>query len=282
MNRLFILFMLMMVHSGLFAGNDNFATGARMGGMGFCGLTVGDIWGAQHNQANLAFVNRYSAGVYYENKFNLKETALKSFAGALPMGRAGSFGITATQFGYTQYTESKYGLAYARKLAEHFSMGLQLNYNSIRLGDIYGRRQNFTAEFGLRARLLEPLTLGAHVYNVSRTQLNEYANEYIPTILRIGLEYRFSKAVFMLAETETSINSKTNIKTGVEYNLKEKVYLRAGVNTNPFLASFGIGYQHQLIHIDMAAAYHQVLGFSPNISLHVEFGRKEKPVETRE
>lgn len=281
MKKLFLLAGFLFSLQCLMAGNDNFPTGARMGGMGFCGLTVSDVWGAQHNQANLAFLQQYSAGVYYENKFNLKETALKSFAGAVPLGKAGSFGLTATQFGYTNYTESKYGLAYARKLAEHFSAGLQLNYNSTRLGDIYGRKQSFTAEFGIRARLIEPLTLGAQVYNVSRTQLHDYANEYIPTILRIGLEYRFSKAVFMLAETETTIQHKTNIKTGVEYNLKDKVFLRAGINTYPFMATFGAGYKQKILHIDIAAAYHQVLGFSPNVSLHVTFGRKNQTVEEK-
>lgn len=256
------------------AGNDNFPTGARMGGMGFCGLTVSDVWGSQHNQANLAFLSQYSAGIYYENKFNLKETALKSLAAALPLGKTGSFGLTATQFGYTNYTESKYGLAYARKLAEHFSAGVQINYNSLRIGDIYGRRQTFTVEFGIRARLIEPLTLGAHIYNLSRSQLNSYASEYIPTILRVGLEYRFSKAVFMLAESETTIQNKTNIKTGIEYGIREKFFLRAGINTQPFMASFGAGYKQKMLHIDLAAAYHQVLGFSPNISLHIDFGGK--------
>lgn len=257
------------------AGNDNFPTGSRMGGMGFCGLTVSDVWGAQHNQANLAFVKPFSAGVYYENKFNVKETALKSIAAALPFDKAGSFGLTATQFGSTNYTEGKYGLAYARKLAENFSAGFQINYNTIRLGDIYGKKQTFTAEFGIRARLVEKLTFGAHVYNISRAPLHPYASEYIPTILRFGLEYRFSQAVFMLAETETTIHHRTNIKTGIEYNLRQKVFLRAGINTYPFMASFGAGYQHKFLQLDIAAAYYETLGFSPNISLSFNLGEKK-------
>jgi hypothetical protein len=280
MKRLYLLAGLhLLAVECLWAGNDNYLTGARPGGMGFCGLTLSDLWGAQHNQANLAFLDHYSAGVYYENKFNLKETALKSFAAAIPAGKTGGFGVTATQFGSTNYTEGKYGVGYAHKLAEHFSAGLQLNYNCIRLGDIYGKKQAFTAEFGIRARLIEPLTLGAHIYNVSRTQLNQYANEYIPTVLRIGLEYRFSKAVFLLTETSTTIRYKTNIKAGIEYNLKEKVYFRAGINTCPFLSSFGIGYRQKILHLDIAAAYHQVLGFSPNVSLHLSFGQKNKTAD---
>lgn len=258
-----------------FAGNDNFSLGGRQTGLGYTGLTLTDLWSTQHNQANLAFLNSYSFGAYYENKFGLKETALKSFVGAVPLGKAGTFGIVANQFGFTNYTEAKYGLAYGRKLAENFSMGVQINYHSLRFGDIYGTRSSITAEIGLRARLIEKLTFAAHVYNVSRTKLHEYDAEYIPTIIRFGLEYKFSEAVFALAESETSINANTNIKCGVEYNIKQKIYLRMGVNSNPFIGSFGVGYKYKMISVDVGSAYHQVLGFSPAVSLHVDFVKKK-------
>lgn len=261
------------------AGNENFTIGARQAGMGGCGLTLRDVWGSQHNQANLAFIENYNFGAYYENKFLLKETALKSFVGAVPVGNSGTFGLVGTQFGYTNYNQLKVGLAYGRKIAENVSAGLQLNYNSLRLGDVYGSKNSFTAEFGVNARLIEKLTFGAHVYNVSRTLLTKENNEFIPTTLRLGLEYKFSKAVFALIESESTISQKTNIKFGLEYNLKQKFYLRAGLNTNPFLTSFGFGYNYKMAYIDVAAAYHQVLGFTPALSFHLKFGGKKEELE---
>lgn len=258
------------------AGNENYTLGARQAGLGGCGLTLRDVWGTQHNQANLAFIDNYTFGAYYENKFLLKETALKSFAGAVPLGNAGTFGLVGTQFGSVNYNQLKIGLGYGMKIAENFSAGVQLNYNSLRLGDIYGSKNSFTAEFGINARLIEKLTFGAHIYNVSRTLLTKENNEFIPTTIRLGLEYKFSEAVFALIETESTINQNTNMKFGVEYNLKRQFYLRAGINTNPFLASFGFGYNYKMVYIDIAAAYHQVLGFTPALSFHLKLGGEKK------
>ncbi|HYG51401.1 MAG TPA: hypothetical protein VD905_10885 [Flavobacteriales bacterium] len=276
-----LIFVLLLSNNIAIAGNDNFAIGARQLGLGGCGLTLRDIWASQHNQANLGWMHQYSAGMYYENKFLLRETALKNISAAIPVGNIGAFGLVATQFGYTNYNQSKYGLGYGMRIAEGFAAGLQFNYHALRLGDIYGTKTAFTAEFGLNTKLIEKLSFGAHVYNVSRTMLTKTpTNEFIPTIVRLGLQYDFSEAVIALLETESTINYSTNIKMGVEYNIKQKFYMRAGINTQPFQSSFGIGYQYKLMYVDVAACYHQVLGFTPALSLHCNFGQKTAGNET--
>jgi hypothetical protein len=274
--RLFLLIIVLcLANTVAFCANDNFILGARQLGMGGCGLTLRDVWGTQHNQANLAWINQYSAGIYYENKFGLKETALKNISAVIPTGKIGAFGIVATQFGFTNYNQSKYGVGYGMRLSEGFSMGLQLNYNALRLGDIYGTKKAFTAEFGLNTKLIDQLTFGAHIYNISRTILTRKPyNEFIPTIIRLGLQYTFSEAVLAIVETESTINYSTNIKIGVEYNIKHQFFIRTGINTKPFQSSFGIGYHYKLMYVDIAACYHQVLGFTPALSLHCNFGQK--------
>lgn len=274
-----LIFLFALASHGLFAGNENYAVGGRQAGLGYCGLTMLDLWSTQHNQANLAHLNQFSFGAYYENRFLLKETGFKNITGVIPMGKAGTFGIVASQFGYNLYNEGKYGLGYGRMLGEKFSAGLQLNYNSVRIGDIYGNKNAFTAEFGIKAQLIEKMQFAAHVYNITRTQLNSFDTEYIPTTIRLGFDYTFSDAVVAMVESESTINQKTNIKVGLEYNLKQKFYIRSGINTQPFLASFGFGYKQKNVALDIAAAYHQVLGFSPAISFHIQFGQKPSTIE---
>ena len=257
------------------AGNENFLPGARTSGMGYCGLTLVDIWGAQHNQANLGFIQQYHAGAYYENRFGLKETGYKNVAFILPVGKTNGFSVVANQYGYKQYTESKYGLGYGKKLTEGFGLGLQINYNSLRLGDIYGKKQTLTAEFGIRAKLLDKLTFAAHIYNVSRTMLNQsLTKEYIPTCIRTGIEYSLSNTAKILFENESTINYKTNFRIGAEYTLKQKMFFRTGFNAYPFSAAFGFGYKYKSLQFDASANYHQILGFSPNLSLQFSFGNK--------
>ncbi len=269
---LFLLIFTISFHS--IGGNDNFYPGSRIAGMGYAGLTTTDLWGAQHNQANLGYIYKYAFGAFYENRYGLKETGFKSVAGVIPAFKTSAFSVSANQFGYSQYTEAKYGLGYGQRFSEGFSMGMQINYNTIRFGDNYGKKQTVTAEFSVRAKLIDKLTFAGHIYNLSRALIikNE-PKEFIPTIIRTGIEYKFSDVARVVFENESTINFKTNFRLGAEYTLKKKISFRTGINTYPFSAAFGFGYKYKSINLDVAANYHQVLGFSPNLSLHVEFGK---------
>lgn len=258
-----------------FAGNDNYLVGARSAGIAHASVTLNDIWAIHHNQAGLAFLDNPSASVYYENRFMIKEMGLSSVAFAMPT-KTGTFGIVYHNFGYSQYAETKFGLAYARKLSEKLSAGIQLNYNTLRLGDIYGKNQALTAEIGVRAQLTDELTFGAHVYNLNRARLANYNNEYIPTIMRLGADYKISKKVFIAAEAQKDIDHKIIFKSGIEYHIIDAIFIRAGISTNPVLNTFGFGLNLKNLQLDVAASYHQVLGFSPQLSLTYIFSKQNK------
>lgn len=277
MKKLFLSGLFSSIVFSVNAGNDNYLVGARSAGIAHASVTLNDIWAIHHNQAGLAFLDHPSASVYYENRFLVKEMGLSSVAFAMPT-ESGTFGIVYHNFGYSQYAETKFGLAYGRKLSEKFSVGIQLNYNTLRLGDIYGKNQTLTAEAGVRVKLTDELTFGAHVYNVSRARLADYNNEFIPTIMRLGADYKISKKVFIAAEAQKDIDHKIIFKSGLEYHVIEAVYLRAGISTNPVLNTFGFGLNLKNIQLDVAASYHQVLGFSPQVSLTYNFSKQSKPI----
>jgi hypothetical protein len=76
------------------------------------------------------------------------------------------------------------------------------------------------------ANLSKELTIGAHVYNPTRAKLADYDNERVPTIMKLGLDYKFSNKVFLAIETEKDINYSPVVKVGVEYHAVEMLYLR--------------------------------------------------------
>jgi len=197
-------------------------------------VTLTDLWAIQHNQACLAFVEIPSAGLFYENRFLLPELGLKGGVAVLPT-KSGVLGVMASSFGYSKYAESKYGLAYARKLGDNFAIGLQLDYLQTRISENYGTSSNLAAEVGMRAQLNDKLAIGAHVFNINRALLNEFRldstttyREHIPTIMRLGLQYDFSEKVFIVLETEKDIGQKAVVKMGLEYHISDPFYLRAG------------------------------------------------------
>lgn len=248
------------------ATNGNDVIGSRATSLGGFSTTLSDLWSTNNNQAGLGFVNELSAGMYYENRFMLKETSYKAGAFVLPL-KAGAFGLSITSFGYSAYSENKVGLSYGIKLAEKVAVGVQLNYLNNRLTADYGQSNTFTAAIGVISPLTKELTVGVHVYNPNRTKLADYNNERVPTIMKLGLDYKFSDKVFLAVEAEKDINYTPVVKVGVEYHAIDMLYLRGGISTNPTQSSFGIGLKFTQFKLDLSSSFHQTLGLTPSVSL---------------
>ena len=248
------------------AGNENFSIGARSSGMANSSVSLSDVWSAQQNQAGLGFLHNYSAGVYYENRFLLKELSIRGAVVAVPV-KGGTFGLCITNFGYTSYNENKYSLSFAKSFGNKLSAGIALDYLTTKIAEGDGTKGVFAAEFGFQAKPIKGLTIGFHIYNPTRTKLADYYNERIPTIIRLGADYNFSDVVLLAVETDKDISQKANFKAGIEYRVVKEFYLRIGIATNPTLSSFGFGLNLKNIKIDISTSYHQVLGFSPQLGL---------------
>ena len=65
-----------------------------------------------------------------------------------------------------------------------------------------------------------------------------------------------------------------DIRAGAEYELLGKTFARTGVCTHPFQYTFGCGVGFGSVIVDFSASVHQVLGFSPQISIQYLFHNK--------
>lgn len=263
------LFFFLLVCAGfnsLQAGNENYSIGGRSAGLANASLTLTDLWSVHHNQAGLAYLEKISAGIFYENRYLLSELSVKGGVAAIPT-KSGVFGVSISSFGYSAYSENKYGVAYARKLSDKFSVGIQLNYLSTQLSEPYGNKSVLAGEIGFRAQLTNELSAAAHIFNPTRAKLADYNDERTPTILRFGLGYAFSEKVTVVAEAEKDIDYAPAIKAGIEYYVIEQLYLRAGVGSKPFTSAFGFGLKLKQFQLDFASTFHQTLGYTPQVSL---------------
>lgn len=272
-NYLFYLILALLFNVETFASNGNDVLGARSLSMGGYSTTLKDVWSANNNQAGLGFVNTVSGGISFESRFLLKETSYRAGAFVLPT-KFGSFGVSVTSFGYQLYNQNKIGLAYGQKLTEKIAMGVQLNYNNVKLNQDYGQKSTFTGAVGIIADLTNELTLGVHVYNPTRTKFAEYVNERLPTIMKLGLDYKFSEKVFIGVETEKEMDEDALVRVGIEYLPIDILYLRAGVSSNPTLSSFGFGLQLKDFKLDLSTSFHQTLGVTPAISIIYSVSKK--------
>jgi hypothetical protein len=255
------------------AGNDNIPIGARAAGLSNSAVTFSDVWSAHHNQAGLGFLKSASAGAYYESRFLLPELSMSGAVAALPLNnQKGTFGLSFRNFGYSLYSESKIGLAFGKAFGDNLSIGMQLNYQQVRIADVYGNKSVITAEVGMQYRISSKLFIGAHIYNPNRSKLTNLDQDRLPSVIRFGARYQFSEQLLLAVETEKDTYNPAIFRAGIEYLTGSVLFLRAGMGTNPFASSFGFGLKLKKLKIDFSGSFHRTLGFTPQTSLTYQFG----------
>ena len=241
---------------------------ARTNALGGCGLTQATIWSNFSNQAGLANINKFTFGLGSENQFLLSEMNRHIVACAIPVN-GGVIGVNLNYFGFDLYNETKIGLAFGKKLSKSFNIGVQLDYLGTYVNESTNNPHNFTFEIGVQKQLNKELSLGAHIFNPTTVKLNEEEN--MPSLFRIGLHYNANEKVSVFTEGSLESEQNGNLHLGLEYKIINELALRTGFSTNPAKNSFGVGYSLNKIQIDVAINKHQVLGYSPQISVSSTF-----------
>ncbi|MCB2207647.1 MAG: hypothetical protein KQH67_05075 [Bacteroidetes bacterium] len=269
--RFFLAVLLLLNGLQLSAGGDFPVIGSRQAGMGRSSVALTDFWNLQNNQAGIALIDQFSAGIYYESQFSLNQLSTKS-AGFLAPTKFGVLGLTFNHFGYSLYNDMKIGLVYARSFGQYLRVGLQLDYLQTTLGDDYGSKSNLTFEIGLQSDITENITLGAWVYNPIQVKIADYDDEKIPAIFRLGIAWKISSNFIATVEAEknTSIQPIL-IRGGLEYGINDKFFFRGGFSTQKEILSMGFGFKVKVLRFDISAVMHESLGFSPQASLIFQF-----------
>ncbi len=241
-------------------------SGSRANSLANAGVCIEDVYSFHNNPANLSSIENTSFGISYENRFLLKELQNQSLVIAIPI-QYGVLSIGGNTFGYTDFRTFKTGIGYAMPLTEGLSMGVQLNYLTVRLPESYGRGQTFTGEFGLSYKVTEDWTFGLSVFNLGRNKLTEMPEDRYCTSMRFGTQYLVSEKTMLVGELEKDIEHPLRTKIGLEYLPIKNLAFRCGFATQPIELTFGLGWiisdQYAL---DFGTQYHQILGWSPNVS----------------
>jgi hypothetical protein len=92
--------------------------------------------------------------------------------------------------------------------------------------------------------------------------------ERLTSAISLGLAYELSTGILLSADCEKITNRPMRFKTGLEYNVRERLYLRVGMISRPFQFSFGFGFNTGRFRADLSSSYHRFLGFSPQLSVN--------------
>lgn len=271
LHKFIVAFLFILIGQTATAGGDFMVTGAREAGMGRSSVALTGFWNIQNNQAGIALMDHFGAGIYYEAQFGLTELSSKSAAFMAPT-KFGVLGVTFNHFGYSAYNDMKVGLVYARSFGPYFRFGVQLDYLQTTIGDNYGSKKNVTFEIGIQSDITEKLTLGAYVYNPIMIKMADYDDERVPAIFRLGIAWKIAKGFVATLEGEKNTNFQPiTIRGGLEYGLKDKFFFRGGFGTQKEIFSMGFGFKLKMVRFDISAVMHESLGFSPQGSLVFQF-----------
>ena len=240
--------------------------GTRQAALGQCGLGLADVWATSHNQAALALMKDYSAGVYYEDRFNLKDLSLKAAAFCIPTV-FGNIGFSLSSFGAEDYSEKKFGLAFAKKLGARLAMAVQMDYFLVDQALSYGNAMAFTTEIGILSQPVDDLTIGVHLFNPTKVSMSELGDQYLPQVGRIGAKYDVGHQVRLMAEVLKNITNIAVYSFGMEYDLLKNVCLRYGYRSGYSANSFGIGLRYAQVMVDVAASQYANLGWGTHFGL---------------
>jgi len=246
---------------------NNGATSTAMAGLN---STTSNVWSVNNNIGQLSNMKFSAASISIFQPFLVSDFTTSSIAIGV-LSKNGCFGISYSNYGNEFLQFHSTGFGYSMLLNDQLSGGLKINYHYINAGNIYSNKSAISADLGVAAQLNDELKIGVQIINPTLSELDDYNNERIPTAMQIAIGYNLSNEVAAHFAVNKDIIYPASFLAAIEYKPNKSILFRGGIGTNPSLASFGVGTYLKKFTIDIAAQYHQILGFSPEISLTYSF-----------
>ena len=250
------------------AQNGNYTMGARSASLGGASTTIGDEWALFNNIGGLSYHTQTTAFVSYRNLYGLPEFSSISFGATHPLWN-GVSGLGFFRFGNDLYNEQRANLGFSNQFGI-VSLGINLSYYQLNIEGA-GTSKNFIIDFGGQARLIDQLYFGAHVSNMNQATLSSTTDEKIPTIMKTGLSYRPNQNMMVNVELEKELEKEARLKLGLEHKMLEQFSIRTGFSTQPFEASFGLGFTPGKIGVDYYYGNNPDLGDIHQFSISYHF-----------
>lgn len=224
-----------------------------------------DAFSFRANSASLAGVKKFSAGVFSERRFLLRELSRYSFAAALPVS-TGNFGFVGDYSGTELYNETSFGLAYGRSAGNKVDVGAGFQYTALKAAG-YGGASTVSFDAGAVFHLTDAVQAGVSVYNPVGMRFGKDGEEKLPSIYSTGIGYDASPQFFIGAEAQKVEGQPLNVNAGFQYLFANDLIARCGIGSASSVYYLGFGVRLQNLRIDAAVSFHPYLGITPGLLL---------------
>lgn len=242
-------------------------SGARNAALGGASTAFPDDAAGQVNPAAWGQTDARFLALHGARLYGLPELQFAGFRLAIPFQK-GAIAGDVSVFGFDLYRHVALGAGFGRR----FGFGTHREvHTGVRAGwnQVYIANHGQAGALGLTAGVLLPITpfisLGAAAHNL--TVVAGPLRSDLRRSIAVGAAWRPSESFAMTADATKEVRSPFSIATGVEIRLVEILALRGGIASGPRRASGGIGLNRAPVRADFAAQRHEILGWTPSMSL---------------
>ncbi|MCG8698654.1 MAG: hypothetical protein MI922_11420 [Bacteroidales bacterium] len=218
------------------------------------------------NQASLASVQNMFVGLIYHNRYGISELGEQAFCVKTPLSK-GSVAGKFSYFGTIPYHQMHASLGYGLKLHKKIAVGVGMNYFTTSYETLEENAHGIAGDIGVLLFPTEHLNIGLQYYNASNSTYINYKREELLSGMRAGLGYHQS-GYGIYTELDMRSNTRPVFKIGGECRLYKSLILHTGVSNGDYAKySFGLGYQLNSLHVNVAFTHHPYLGLSSYLTI---------------
>lgn len=232
----------------------------------------GGLWSASGNISGIAAVTRFSAGVYYDSPMLLQELSHKGLATVFPLKKIGVFSFTFNRFGYSLYNETNLSAGFARKFGNSVMAGVRFDVLNTSFGNEYGSATTLTGSAGVTVFVNDEFACSFSVFNPAKVKISKTSGERYPLVAESMMGWFPGKHFEVTAGFSLNSERGKHIRVEVLYTPSKIFSLKCGIASGSTPIFFGYSFHFRQMAIGMMSGYHDVMGFSPQISL--AFNRK--------
>ncbi|MFW5700405.1 MAG: hypothetical protein ACOCWM_01840 [Cyclobacteriaceae bacterium] len=266
--RLVLFTLIAMLPFHAFSQDGNYASGARVNGLGNASVALQDPFSIFNNVGAIGRNESSTVMLSYHHRYQMQ--AFRSITAAYLHNLGDmNLGVSVFQFGDQVFNENKIGLAYGHKI-NFMSLGIKANRLQYNI-EGFGTTSAFVLELGGLVAISPQLNFGAHIYNINQASIAAESNEKIPTIMKAGFTYLPSESFTFSVQLMQDIDYKPTFQGGIEYAIIPQFRFRTGISSHPFVNHFGLGFSPKKFDLDYSLVNDNRLGVSQQLSLAFKF-----------
>lgn len=244
------------------------ATGGA--GYGF----AGEVGALLSNPAGIATIQHSGVLLAHHYSHHQPDVSSQALLFALPLS------VLHLGASYVQYTlpdayyDRVLGTYLGRSFGPNLRIALGLQFKELKIPShleqhtfqlLMGMQYDVTSNFTL-GLVLGPFPLSSYTDSLAYTGTT---NERKKVTVGVGTQYRLGEQVLLRLDQRFF---PFNTLTGIEYQLVPEAFtLRMGMATLGLQPTAGVGYSRSWWRIDLSGAFHQRLGWSPQLDLSVNW-----------